>query len=553
MRYLVTIILSLSLFCTTDLFGQFTPAAVVVSKERTVRDGIEFYVHKVVKDQTIFSISKAYGISAITIINDNPVLKSGLKEGETIYIRTSENRTSEPTGHKETAQHDFKKHIVRWYETIESIAKKYNISVEDIIKANSLTDRIVKTRQELRIPAQADMTIQDENIIVEPVTKPTTEPKNEIRKLAETETENVLPTRSERKQTYDVSLILPIGSNNTEATQDGNNNYLDFYQGFLLAAQELKTEGMNATIKVFDLSDFQSSNLLAQSGRLDGSDLIIGPVFMNDVEPILNYASERNIPLVSPMDPKTEALAENHPGFFQASSSPYSQQIALLQNLTPRNHVTLIFESSNADKELVNMTKEILNNKHIQYNLLTYNLLSGRSVGPQMAEKLSKENMNDVIVVSNSEGFVSDVLRNLNLLNTRNNYQITLYGTNRWRSFESIDINYFHSMNLHISLQYYIDYSDENVKKFLARYRALYGSEPTPYSFQAYDIAYYFMGALNTMGTNFSRKIDRYQRNLLQTDMIFERNGNNNGFINNASRLIIYNPDFSINISRLNR
>ncbi|OFY41495.1 MAG: hypothetical protein A2X18_06580 [Bacteroidetes bacterium GWF2_40_14] len=548
MRYLVTIILSLSLFCTTDLFGQFTPAAVVVSKEKTERDGIEFYIHKVVKDQTIFSISKAYGISAITIINDNPVLKSGLKEGETIYIRTSELKVR-----NEVAKPDFKKHIVRWYETLESIARKYNVSEEDIIKINSLNNRTIRTRQELMIPVPANVVIEEENIVTEPVARTVTESGNEIKKETERVPDNVMPVRSERKHTYEVSLILPIGSNNTDTPQDGNNNYLDFYQGFLLAAQELKSEGMNANIKVFDLSDFKNSSLLAQSGRLDGSDIIIGPVFMNEVEPILNYASERNIPLVSPMDPKTDALAENHPDFFQASSSPYSQQLALLKNLTPRNHVTLIFESSNADQDLVDMTKEILNNKRIQYNSLSYNLLSGRSVGPQMAEKLSKENMNDVIVVSNSEGFVSDVLRNLNLLNTRNNYQITLYGTNRWRSFESVDINYFHSMNLHISLQYYVDYSDENVKKFLARYRALYGTEPTPYSFQAYDIAYYFMGALNTLGTNFSRKLERYQRNLLQTDMVFERSGSNNGFINKASRLIIYNPDYSINISRHSR
>lgn len=551
MRYLVTIILSLSVFCSSELFGQFTPAAVVVSKEKTVRDGIEFYVHKTEKNQTIFSISKAYGISAITITNDNPVLKSGLKEGETIYIRTTE-----PQVRQEAARSDFKKHIVRWYETLESIAKKYNVTEEEIIKANSLTNKIIRKRQELLIPVSANVLTDDENIIVESVANTVKENGNKARKVADRmvdrSTENSMPAKSERKQTYEVSLILPIGSNNTDV-QDGNNNYLDFYQGFLLAAQELKSEGMNANIRVFDLYDFQNAGLLAQSGRLDGSDIIIGPVFMNEVEPILNYAAERNIPLVSPMDPKTEALAENHPDFFQASSSPYSQQLALLKNLTPRNHVTIIFESSNADKELVDMTKEILNNKRIQYNSLSYNLLSGRSVGPQMAGKLSKENMNDVIVASNSEAFVSDVLRNLNLLDTRSNYQITLYGTHRWRSFESVDINYYHSMNLHISLQYYVDYSDEHVKKFLARYRALYGSEPTPYSFQAYDIAYYFMGALNTLGTNFPGRIEKYRRNLLQTDMIFERNGNNNGFINNASRLIIYNPDYSINISRLSR
>ncbi|MEN6619903.1 MAG: LysM peptidoglycan-binding domain-containing protein [Rikenellaceae bacterium] len=518
MKYLVTIFLSLFIVCNPNVFGQFTPAPVVVSHEVTTRDGINFYIHKVEKNQTIFSISKAYGISTTMLIQDNPGLEAGLKEGETIFIRTTK---------AETAPVMYQKHVVRWYETLTTIAKKYNVTEDEIIRINSLKDNTIKTRQELIIPVE---------------TNQGTETEAKISRSAE----------SKRKTIYDISLVLPIGSSNTE-TQDGNNNYLDFYQGFLIAVEDLKGEGMSVNLKVFDLSDYSSGLLLTQSGKLNGSDIIIGPVFVNEVESVLNYASERNIPLVSPMDPKTEIFLENHPDFYQVSSSLYSQQLDLLKNLSPRNNVTLIYESSAADKELVEMTTEILNNSRIPFSSLSYNVLSGRSVGPKIAEKLSKESMNDVIVASNSEAFVSDVLRNLNLLSSRSNYKITLFGTPRWRNFESVDINYYHSMNLHLSLQYYVDYSDENVKRFLARYRALYGSEPTPYSFLAYDVAYYFLEALYNFGPDFSKKIEKYHKQLLQTDIIFERNGSNNGFINSAARLIIYNPDYSVNISRLNR
>jgi hypothetical protein len=132
-------------------------------------------------------------------------------------------------------------------------------------------------------------------------------------------------------------------------------------------------------------------------------------------------------------------------------------------------------------------------------------------------------------------------------------YKITLYGTPRWRNFENVDINIYHSMNLHLSLQYYVDYTDESVKKFLSRYRALYGVEPTPYSFQAYDVAFYFLSALYHLGPDFSRNIEHFSRGLLQTDMRFARKGNNWGFENTTSRKIIYNPDYSIDISRFNR
>src|SRR5690606_14117318 len=103
--------------------------------------------------------------------------------------------------------------------------------------------------------------------------------------------------------------------------------------------------------------------------------------------------------------------------------------------------------------------------------------------------RLTKGAVNHVVVASNSEAFVSDVLRNLNLLKTRSNYEITVYGTPRWRSYESVDINYYHQMNLNISMQYYLDYNRENIKEFLSKYRALFLSEPSPYAFQAYDIA----------------------------------------------------------------
>ena len=120
---------------------------------------------------------------------------------------------------------------------------------------------------------------------------------------------------------------------------------------------------------------------------------------------------------------------------------------------------------------------------------------------PEMMEKimavLSPESENLVLGPSNSEAFVSDVVRNLNLLHTNpvdeNRRKITLFGLPRWRNFETIEVDYFHRMNLHLSLPYYVDYSREEVKAFLMKYRALYNIEPTPFAFQGYDITRYFL------------------------------------------------------------
>ena len=536
MRYLVTIFLALFIICKPNAFGQFTPSPVVISQVTATRNGVSFYIHKVEKNQTIFSICKVYGVTSNTLIEDNPELKNGLKEGDALYVRKAD-----------VSQDKYINHIVRWYENLATIAKKYNVTEDAIIKLNSLENNLIKVRQVLKIPnneKEAQNEVKETDITAD-VTKKASEVTNTIEKKA------LFSYKASSSNVHDVSLVLPIGSKNVD-NQDGTNNYLDFYQGFLLAVEDLKGEGMNVNLRVFDLSDYSTGTLLAQTGKLDGSEIIIGPIFMKEVGPVLEYASQKGIPLVSPMDPKTEALIEDHPNFYQVSSSLYSQQLDLLKNISTNNDATLIYEASNPDADLVEMTKEILNNLGIKFSSLSYDVHSGRSISPQIANKLSKGSMNDVIVVSNSEAFVSDLLRNLNLLSSRSNYQITIYGTPRWKNFENVDINYYHSMNLHLSLQYYVDYTDENVKRFLARYRALYGAEPTPYSFQAYDVAYYFLGALYYMGPEFSKNIETYSKGLLQTDLRFIRKGSNGGFINSTTRQIIYNPDYSINISGLN-
>ncbi len=534
MRYLVTIFLALFIFCKPTAYGQFTPAPVVTSQQTVIRNGSTFFVHVVEHNQTIFSICKAYGIDYKTLEEDNPDIRSGLKAGNALYIRK--------VG---ATQQKYLNHTVRWYENLTSIAKKYNVTEESIAKLNSLEGDLIQVRQVLKIPLTVTDVKEEETQIV-----------NTVSKVVEQEPEKKYDRfpifKSPSSETFDVSLILPVGSK-VSTSQDGNNNYLDFYQGFLLALEDLKNEGMNLNMKVFDLADYSTGKLLAQTGKLDGSDLIIGPIFKNDITPVLDFASENGIPMVSPMDTQTETLVEGHPKFFQVSSNLYYQQVELLKNLNPRSSVTLISESGNTEAALVSMTKEILESKGINFSSFSYNVLSGRAISPQLASKLSKTSMNDVVVLSNSEAFVSDVLRNLSLLETRSNYRITVYGTPRWRNFEVVDINYFHSMNLHLSLQYYIDYTSDNVKDFLARYRALYGTEPTPYSFQAYDVAYFFLSALYQYGSDFPDKMEGYAKALLQNDMRFVRKDGNSGFINNTARQVIFNPDYSVNVSRFDR
>ena len=118
----------------------------------------EKIVHKVKNGETLKSIARKYGISIQDIKTWNYIGKKGLRPGKHLIIYkpvsnpSSANKTLASIGTKSTSistnpvaldsTNNKEKnvyHIVRKSETIYSIAKKYNISVNDLLKLNGLT------------------------------------------------------------------------------------------------------------------------------------------------------------------------------------------------------------------------------------------------------------------------------------------------------------------------------------------------------------------------------------------------------------------------------
>ena len=157
---------------------------------------------------------------------------------------------------------------------------------------------------------------------------------------------------------------------------------------------------------------------------------------------------------------------------------------------------------------------------------------------------MSTEAANRILVMSESEAFVNDMVRNLNLL-IHEDYDIVLYGPSKIRNFETIEVDNLHNTNFHTSLAYHVDYDRKDVRDFISRYRALFNTEPTPYAFQGYDIASYFLKICSESGREWKNRLETDREAMLQTDFSFEK-VENGGYVNTGVRRIIYGPDYSI-------
>ena len=436
------------------------------------------------------------------------------------------------------AQERFVEHRVKWFETLSSISEKYGVSAESILRCNGIGEEDVKARAVLRIPlspaadSQTDEVPAMEEIAGESLEVP-----------LEEETENTIFDDSNPLK---VSIVLPFGAGGDNPSV----NYFDFYSGALMALRNAQNAGHCVSLSIYDLCSASFDDLCLDES-FAASNLIIGPPHASELEPFAAYALQHNIALVSPMDPGAERLLEGNPYMFQIPASTHTQlanTVDLIQD-EPDGQVLVFYDSSMREEALVNRITSALDSAETTYRLMGYGLLKGRNLSENLQRELDPDKKYKVVVASQDDAFAPDIVRNMRVLKLLG-VDVELFCSNRVRNFESIDSDSFYELSTHVAAPYYIDYTCGEAKDFVSKYRALFNAEPTPYSFQGFDIVSYFATMMCTVGSSFVQSADLHPMDMLQCSIRLGRDDKNNGWRNLATRNIVYNEDLSISIEQ---
>lgn len=526
---------------------EYESTPVTISKDKVRVDGKICYSHVVLERQTLFSISKAYNVSIEEIYRYNPSVKEeGLKKNSILIIPVQDTQTvtasekaAETAPETKPAAPEAQKteriHVVKWFEDLDVIAEKYGVSVEAIMKANGLKGRKLSKKQKLVIPFISEI----DDVVEEAA-------------AAETETDEVqeeVPAEKEKadfgwlfpNREVSVSLLLPLKATGSSSSQ----NNMDFYSGVLLATYDLAEEGVKTELSVYDVAD---GNFPVTKERLESSDLVIGPISSGDLGRVFDTAPDAKA-VISPLDPRAESLVATHGNMIQAPV-PHKLQYEDLaawikEDKKYTDRVIVITEKGARANEAVSLMTAAIDSTGISYSPFSYSILEGRNVTDPLTRLMTENGTNRVLIASESEAFVNDVVRNLNLL-IHKKLDIVLYAPSKIRSFETIEVENFHNTKLHVSLGYYIDYSDKKVMDFIMKYRALYNAEPSQFAFQGYDIANYFIRLFSRYGDRWPSKIDSEEMSMLQSTFKCSRK-EDQGYINTGVRRIVYGNDWSVN------
>ncbi|MGB3948971.1 MAG: LysM peptidoglycan-binding domain-containing protein [Bacteroidia bacterium] len=518
-------------------------------KKSTVTEkvnGTKYYMHTVEKGQTLYAIAKAYDLTLNDIVLENPAAIDGIQPGQVLKIPTKKHKKTVTEIPPDGADYILFK--VDGGQTLYSIAKQHNTTVDKLKALNPELQDGLKSGQTIKIPATKEQ--------VESSKTEKTKSKTAVAEMSAETTDSLHlhNYKGKIKTEYNIAFFLPFHA--TEANEldleklvkgdvqlpNKSTIALPFYEGALLAIDSLKKKNLKANIFVYDIDDTDSSNIinLIKKPELKEMDLMIGPLYGSSFMPIAKFAKEHSIAIVSPFTQINKILFDN---LYVCKMLPSTaMQIELMANYAIDSFRTqnIILLNNGNPKEVTfyNAFKKAGNKALKKFTETAKDTIREvRSIAA--VESLMNPNKTNVVILpSNNQSYVTDCISKLNKVNDKN--KIVLFGLQSWLNFDNLDFEYLNKLSVHLPSNAYVDYTKQATKDFIAEYRYKFKTEPELYAFQGYDISLYFISLLQKYGTGFLNNIVDDKSEGIQADFNFMQYPLESGFENKFVYILKY-------------
>jgi len=544
------------------------------------RDETKFIYHNLKPGETVYSLSKSFGVSENEIITCNPGIDiNKLSVGAEIAIPKREFMPERQKFNEQEKKYIF--HKVTQGESLSSIAEKYGLTVR-VLRRENRDLRFPQVGDFVRVPS-AQIT---ENKALEPVKADSVAVIAE-EPLVKMEIPSGHTLIKDLKGSLNLAVLLPFYlKENSERTEIDSSkkekgrktlkvvhraedwiypgdDFIEMYNGILIAADTLRSLGLDITITPYDIrNDTVEITRLLMSGKLANADLIIGPVYSNVLSIVAAYAKDLGIPVVSPVSLINNSALVNNPTLFMASSSLEIAQNALAKKISEFYDNNIVFihsDSAGTDEE-----EEVKRFKNKIFTELSYKLpyedikfkellfysrstFDNDSIN-RLSHALSDQSKNLVIIASEDPPVINETIDDVYGLSRK--FDVKVIGYPVIRDLDNIEQKELFDMDMLVFSPYWIDYSKGNVKHFNEVFRQKFLTEPSEksYSWQGYDIAYYFLSGLALHGKEFVKHPEMHNPELLQTEYNFIRKDTSEGFENRKLYTVRYTKDYEVTL-----
>ncbi len=495
-----------------------------------------FKEHKTKRKETLYSLTKEYGVSEDEIKKYNTFLYSNtLRKGDKLQIPIFK-ETEVVEENLATKTYTVLPKEGKW-----RIAYKFGITLEELQALNPEMDEILKEGQEINVPNldKGEVKIVDEKYSYYKVL-----PKEGFYRLKlklgleQTELEALNPDLKETGlkngmilkipfsdlvngtlesarinlmdsitdfSTKRIAIMLPFRLNRVDFDSVSDtkrsikkdpylNASLDFYSGVLVAIDSLKKLGISLKVDVYDTKrEVGEVTKIIDENDFENVHAVIGPLTSNTFDKVASELRKYNVPVVSPIGSNLQ-LYDN---VFQSKPSDELLKIKLInfikRDSLPKN-IVIISDTKNSDiansiKQEFNYSKSVYSRKNKDGKDENYVLVDDIRVGLKPGKNIVFLETQNTGFASNVTSILASLIQKENIKEKKEAIDIVLVTTNYNSAFEGDEVSNEHLSKLHFHFSASTRaYNETDKNTFVKRYKSIYNITPDASAVKGFDL-----------------------------------------------------------------
>ncbi|MDR0893272.1 MAG: LysM peptidoglycan-binding domain-containing protein [Mediterranea sp.] len=495
--------------------------------------------HTIQPGETLYRLTVTYGLSAKAITEANPGLSAdNFRAGQVILIPkakatekedTTPQTTTPATGIPAAVTSRCKDmHKVKRKETVFSVSRAYGISEQELIAANPELKGGMKKGDFLCIPYPAS-------------TKPAKAPEP----LTPPTDKELFSKNAEAIQAYSpvkAALLLSFKE---------DKRMIEYYEGFLMAADSLKRTGVSLDLYVYDCGKGTASLAsVLKKPEMKTMNVIFGPMHQEQIKPLSAFAKENGIRLVVPFSQKGEEVF-NNPDIYQINTPQsylYSEVYDHFLRQFPDAQVIFI-EPATPDADKADFISGL--KRELKRAGISIRTVSESADKEALAAVLNPSKANVFVPTSGSNTILTKVLPQLTLLvREQPEANIHLFGYPEWQTYTRDYLQNFFELDTYFYSSFYTNTLFPAAVRFINAYHKWYGkdlaSKYPNYAMLGFDTSFFLLKGLATYGSALEGNLPKMRLTPIQTGFKFERVNNWGGFINKKVFFIHFGKNFEL-------
>ncbi len=510
--------------------------------------GKKFIVHVAAPGNTLWGLHTTYNVAVNDIVAKNPGVEKGLKEGYKYLIPIGVAEINVPNGTQ------MREHEVVKGETAFSIAKKYNTSVDGLLKYNAGIESGLKIGQVLKVVLQPNSSVstqKEANAAIPKVTfkdsilnytvqngetlysiskrfmvpvaelqqynnlkstslkpgdllkiplKKESVQQVEVREIKEVQLKN--PERKidqvlmfPVKASYNIAVLLTFNLNDLSGSAL-QNLATEFYMGVELAIDSLEREGFKAVVKVIDIP-LDSIGILRKlnTPEMKAMDLVFAPLLPLSADIVGGWAKKEQIRMVCASACNSALLSQN-PFIYSSITSDISQQ-ELLAKYTLNKYTSAEIILIKPDNAKENDLYQAYRRKFIELAKQQGNKKLIEATPANFTTFIRKTGESVLVYPARDKGPVLTFINTLHKnVGKYNDASITVLGMKEWGGFDELSGYYKSKYNVSWASTNDINYKLPETQTLLRLFRAKYRTDMGKASAHGFDVFYYFVKTL---------------------------------------------------------